>query len=87
MREARYVKSHYTPGLVCPACGINNDGMTVASADRDATPIDGSIGVCAYCRETLIYEGGRLRLATQQELAELPATERAIVEAMRGFRR
>lgn len=63
-----------TPQSNCPSCGKPLDAATFIMGDENVkTPEDDDLTVCIYCRSFLkFYDGLKLRLMTQQEIAELP---------------
>jgi len=52
----------------CPQCSAILDGAT---NDKDNQPKDGDITICAYCLETLIFEGEILRVLTAVDMENL----------------
>lgn len=72
---------HVPPGT-CPTCGHTHDRATLAvngSLD-DTAPRPGDLSICATCLSVNVFQdGGALRPARVEEIADVPAWLQALV--------
>jgi len=75
MTKPAWIQTHALPPLTCPACGGAADAVTVARiGERPTGPILPQVGdaiLCAYCSAVNIRTTVGLRVATDEECAEL----------------
>jgi len=59
-------------GIECPTCGSPSDAAT-EPLDSSATPREGDISICLYCRSASVFTGQGLdrRAPTDAELVEI----------------
>ncbi len=77
-------KDHYVPTSKCPKCGRVHDGAMSASPTHCEAPVEGDLGICAYCGTVNRYGASlQLEVASPAELAGLPVGVRRRLEAAR----
>ncbi len=73
------------PSRTCPNCGDALNCAQEADALPSRPPQPGDITICAYCAAVLIFTDTALRLASVDDLADLPTEMQQLVARGRAF--
>ena len=72
------------PPTACPYCGAVHDAVS-AVGEEPCTPEQGDVAICIECAEPSVFDGGRRRKPTEDELEEMDEIE-GFEDAVRGVR-
>ena len=74
------VRDFETPTGECPKCGERFVGTCTGAKIGSPAPVPGDIAICMHCQTALVFTPDmQRRLATDEEIAALPAETRAMM--------